>query len=595
VYISPGETVTLDVERIGGSTPFTYTWRCLDQTGAAAGTFATGSTGPGTAVQTAAGAATNTWTAPGGAATGSYRIAVTATDARGRSFTDSVIITATHTFTLLLSAAPVHVRPGGEIRLLADRVGGRPPFALEWLCLNEADTPAGTFSDGATGPGRATQSVADDTTNVWTAPAAAPGTLGTYRFRVTATDANGATTINYLQAVVLSPLSLNLSTNRAVVPPGTAISLTAAPTGGEAPYAYDWRATNASGNLAGAFTAGAAGTGLAYQDDQAGNAVNGWSIAGEGSYTITCTVTDHVGQTFTHSAAITIAADDYLSLDLAAGRLSIAPGETITLYANRTGGTANFTYSWWAYDENGLAAGTFAATSQPNMPNNTTNTWTAPSNGEMDGGYRITCLVTDALGRTSAATIVVTIRTLLLENVFLAPVAATTNSVINNRVLTPGQVNGPDPGLQLTSGWTDPVHPRNLLITVTDGNNTIQTGKIRITGYNARWYDQSEIITVAPSSGGGSTNVGTVPFIGITRIDLYDFDFADGGDRIDIGVGNKFGLSGLLHTPSDVRVVLENATVSTSYTLDLTAGRQGITFGNNPNGARDYTVRFHTH
>ncbi len=595
-YLAPGEAVGLNVDRTGGSTPFTYSWRCLDQNGAAAGSFTTGATGIGTAVQTAADDAANIWTAPGGGGIGSYRIAVTATDARGRSFTDSVIITVTHTFTLLLSATPIHVQPGGAIELFADRIGGTPPFALEWLCLNEADAPAGTFTDGAIGPGRATQSVGDDVANVWTAPPAATGTLGTYRFRVTATDANGATTIDYLQAVVLSPLSLNLTTNRAFVPPAVAITFDAAPTGGEAPYAYAWRATDANGNLAGTFTTGPTGTGLASQANQAGNAANGWSVGSEGSYTIICTVTDHVGQTFTHSAAVTVAGDNLFSLDLACDKLSIAPGETINLYADRTGGTANFTYAWSSLYESGLPAGVFGAVNQANLPDDSTNTWTAPAtSGEVDGGYRISCLVTDALGRTCIDTIVVTIRTVLLEDIFTAPTAATTNSVINNRVLTPGLANGSDPGQQVTSGWTDPVHPRNLVITVTDGNNTIQSGRIRITGYNARWYTQSEIINVAASSGGGSTNVGTVPFIRIIRIDLYDFDMADGGDRIDIGVGNKFGLSGLLHLDSDVRFVLEGATVSTTYTLDLAAGRQGITFASAPNGARNYTVRFHTH
>jgi hypothetical protein len=189
----------------------------------------------------------------------------------------------------------------------------------------------------------------------------------------------------------------------------------------------------------------------------------------------------------------------------------------------------------------------------------------------------------------------VTIRTIVVEDTFTNPPAADTNSVLNNQVLNQVLANAPDPGQQITAGLTDPADPRNLVITVTDGNNTILSGKIRVTGINALWQDQSELINISASAGGGSVNTGSVPFISITSLNVYDFNMVDGGDRIDIGVGKKFGLSGILHLATDIRMVLEGGVVSTTYTLDLTTGQQGITFANDPNGARTYIVRFHTH
>ena len=84
----------------------------------------------------------------------------------------------------------------------------------------------------------------------------------------------------------------------------------------------------------------------------------------------------------------------------------------------------------------------------------------------------------------------------------------------------------------------------------------------------------------------------------VTQINLYGLtgDVEDfGADKVSLGVGTKFGLTGILTAASDVVYVNDSGTVMISgYTVDAATGQQGITFVNAPNGARDYIVVFLT-
>ena len=97
-----------------------------------------------------------------------------------------------------------------------------------------------------------------------------------------------------------------------------------------------------------------------------------------GSYTIAVTVTDNTGQTFADSVGVVISSLSVFSLDVTADKLVVWPGEAVNLVGDRTGGTANFNYSWSALNEAGATAGTLTATSQNGLTNDTTNIWTAP-------------------------------------------------------------------------------------------------------------------------------------------------------------------------------------------------------------------------
>ena len=589
---APGTATTVTADRSGGETTFSFVWNATDSSGAAAGSFATGSTGVGAATQAGeADDAANSWTAPAAAAgvTGSYTITCVATDALGSTYTDStaIVVGADDILALDIAVDKVSVAPGGVVNLTVDQTGGATPFAYAYTAVNESNAAAGTL-------GAASQSgVAGNSTNTWTAPAAAAGTLGTYRIQVTATDAVGDTFTDSVQVNVESPLSLDLTANDTFTAPSTAIVFSANVSGGETPYSYTWLARNSAGTDIGTWQTGAGAAGHATQNGEAGDTANAWSTTTEGRYTVTCTVTDNTGQSFTDSLPVVYTSQDVYSLDVRSDKLTVAPGELVNLTGDQTGGIANYTYAWSALNEAGAAAGTLGSTNQAGIAADTTNTWTAPTGNGVEGSYRIICTVTDASGRTFTDSMLLDVTSLALQNVFLAPAATATNNVLGGTALNVWAGTA-DPGQQITAGLTNPVYPRNVILTISDADNSITGGTARVTGLDARGLAISEVISIAASAGTSSTNTGVVPFATVTRVDLFAFTGADAGaDQVSVGTGVKFGLSGVLTAAGDIVYVIEGTTTLTAgYSVDATAGQQGITFTNAPNTARNYTVVF---
>jgi len=244
-------------------------------------------------------------------------------------------------------------------------------------------------------------------------------------------------------------------------------------------------------------------------------------------------------------------------------------------------------------DESGAPAGILGAANQNGLAGDATNTWTAPAD---DGTYRITCTVTDFHGRRAADTALVRVSSLAVQNLFLAPLA---NSVILPEQALTWTALGADPGNQFVAaqGLINPAHPRNVVVTIRDGDDSISGGFVRVTGLDARGFPQSEVITIPGTLGTISTTAGVKPFATVHQVDAFGFtgtiNIFGQVDTIEIGVGDKFGLTGLLRVADDVPYVYEGGTVYTSgFLLDLTPGQQGIRFVTPPDGLRNYSVIF---
>ncbi|MFQ5806120.1 MAG: hypothetical protein ACE5I3_06700 [Phycisphaerae bacterium] len=579
-----GETALLTVTTVGGVEPIGYAWTVTDPDGA-------------TDNERLNSTSTPTVTFTSSATQGTYRVRCTVSDAAGNRFTDSVQLTVTDSFSLDVAAAVTQVPPGGTVNLFADRTGGAANFTYAWSCVDDTGTPVGSFATGATGSGAAKQIAADDVTNAWTAPPAGSGSSGTYRVQVTLTDALGNMATDTASIVVQSPLSLNVTADNTFVAPTAVVTLLADQSGGETPYTYTWLAEDNTGANAGTFTTGAGGIGTATQTDEAGDASNGWSVASEGVYTITCTVMDHAGQTFTDSVPVIVTTQQAFWLDVTVDKVVVGPGEVINLVADQTGGIPDFDYAWSALNEAGAAAGTFGAANQNGVAGDTANTWTAPSAAGAEGTYRIRCTVTDAQGRTSTATVMVEVGTLILQNTFLAPAAADTTSVLGATAIElAAEVGGA--GQEITVGLNDLPDPRNLVVHIVDTNDGILTGTARVTGLDARGTPQVEIIPLTGSGFQYASGTGVAPFAAVTKIELYDLTevtiWPPGNiDEVSVGVGDKFGLTNLLNAANDVLYTREGGSVITSgFTVDIGDGQQGITFSTAPDGVRDYIVVF---
>jgi hypothetical protein len=486
--------------------------------------------------------------------------------------------------TIDLSADRLTLAPGGgsgnQASLSADARGGRAPLTVSWSVVAPDGQVDDTFLETEGSPPSA-----DSFDVTFTST----GVVGTFVVRCTVVDTDGVSAGDSLRLIVRSRLSLDVTADRVFVPPlsaGTPILVTATPLGGEGPYDYVWSATG--GTLMDA----------AVQTALNGQATNRWWTSTTGSYTISGTVTDSAGQSFKDSVTIAVATTEVLGLDVTAQKNVVYAGEVVNLAADRTGGTANFSYTWSTLNESDAAAGTLGAVNQNNLSDDTTNTWTAPTGSGAEGTHRIRCIVTDALSASATDTVFIEVITLSVQNVFLAPAVQDTVSVLAVIDIDgAAEIPTPDPGHQIfpADGLTNPAYPRNVRIVIVDIGtpDSISGGTARVIGLDARGQPQSETISIAASNFGGSINTGIVPFATVTEVDLFSFNGADSSDQVEIGVGNKFGLTGVLDSAGDVLYVKEGSTVLTSgYTVDITSGQQGITFSSAPNGATDYTVVF---
>ncbi len=561
---------TLIATPIGGKEPYLYDWDVVGPEGQPADEFLNDATLRSPVFES-------------GEVSGYFLARCTVTDADGNVMIGSTVVVVGQQLTVDLIADRLMVVPGGgagsQASLSADVRGGRTPLTITWsITAPDGQIDNAQLDIEGIAPDAGTFDVTFTSTEV----------VGTFVVRCVVVDADGVSAGDSLRLSVRSPLSLDVTADRIFVPPLTAnspITVTAAPLGGESPYDYAWSATG--GTLVDA----------AVQTALTGQATNRWWASTPATYTISCTATDSAGQSVKHSVTIVVDATEPLGLDVTAQAAVVYAGGVVTLFADRTAGSPNFTYTWDVLDESGGTAGTLGLVTQTGVADDTTNTWTAPTGSAAQGVYRIRCTVVDALGVSATDTVSIEVSTLSVQNVFLAPAAADTGSVLAAIfIASTAEAPNPDPGHQIfpADGLTNPIHPRGVVVAIVDANNSIAGGTARVTGLDARGQTQSEIITIAASAGGFSLNAGIVPFATVTEVNLFSFSGITAfTDLVAIGVGDKFGLTGILDSVSDILYVKEGTTVRTAdYTVDATAGQQGITFAAAPNGATDYTVVF---
>jgi hypothetical protein len=299
--ITQGQTITLSATTAsGGTSPYSYQWLAK----APSATTFTPIIGATTTTYSLTTSTTTT--------TGLWSFTLLTTDARGATaYSNTITSTVTATSTPSLTAPNIHasattINQSQASTLTTDPVtGGKTPYSYRWL---EKSPDSTTYSP-----------ISGANSNLFTFSTSNSTTIGTYSFELQVTDSLGATaTSSAIVVTVNSPsyvaLSVFVSPINAILGLGQAQILSATPSGGIAPFAFQW-----------------------YQ--------NGTIVAGDTTSTFTFTptktgttafyvqLTDSLGKTATSNIATVTVNAQLTSPTLNASQLIIDQGQSVTLTA----------------------------------------------------------------------------------------------------------------------------------------------------------------------------------------------------------------------------------------------------------------------
>lgn len=214
------------------------------------------------------------------------------TDARGLTASDSLLITVLPP--LAASAGEDQfVAPAQPFRLTGGASGGTPPYSFNWAPAAGLGQSGAAVVDGA---------VQDSTV-----------------YTLTVTDANGKTASDTVVITVIKPLAVELGDDRFVTAGGFVL-IDPQISGGGGPFGVVWlpAPTQRDGNRA--------------------------VIYPKGNERYTVTITDSQGQQA--SDAVTVFVVNPLAVAASASAAETAPGGSVTLAADVTGGQPPFTFDW---------------------------------------------------------------------------------------------------------------------------------------------------------------------------------------------------------------------------------------------------------
>lgn len=137
------------------------------------------------------------------------------------------------------------------------------------------------------------------------------------------------------------------------------------------------------------------------------------------------------------------------------------------------------------------------------------------------------------------------------SNLFMNCLAASTTYVH-------AAITGTGAEQEITTGITNPDIPRNISIT----NSANSTGNVTIEGINAKGNSVSENITIVT----GGTAYGNVAFVTVSKIIIPAT--VVNPDTIEIGIGDKLGLSNIVYETGDVyKVKVNNADTTGQFNM----------------------------
>jgi len=618
--LTVSSAVTLQTVRAGGASDitsgaddsFTYTWQAFDSVGAPVAVTvlpenASLDTNPATLD-----ANLIDWRINGLAAPGVFRLDCTVVDRVGNATTSSVVISVTDGLSLTVGSNLTEMGSGTPFSLRTIRSGGSAGsagFTYSFLVLDSGGNDVTAASGLATAP-------SNSVTSTWPVNGMSSDV---YQFFVSVRDGDETLATASTMIVVLSDLGLSVEPVAAEIGTGQAFSVRTTRIGGRANFNYSFTVIDSSN----AVMTGA--TGLADTINNGANIV--WNVNGlpADTYRFHVTVTDGQGRQSLGSTSVLVG--DVLSLNLVADAPLAAPGIPVRFRAQARGGTGPYVFSFSGFDGEGDPAGTFSGVS---IVGNTGIATYVTSASDAAGGYRVRASVTDARSHTAGAVTSLFVTSdpdVVTSARILNPPAAQLNLTVANGAFENGPDgdgirfntigNTPDDFAHFVPETLDPAieFARNLTVRVLDNDGSgLAVASISFIGVNQRGEVVTDVLFNPPTDGSTVATL-TTPF---KRLDCVTIDYtgADPQDRLEIGIGDRFGVARPFPTVSEAAADRSFSIVATGTNLDtnpenatfvdpaannavfntvfaLFPDRQSIQFpGSTPNGTNDYIVQF---
>ncbi len=427
--IDIGQSITLTASPSAGTTPYAYQW--YSATSCPSGNLISGATG------------STLVTSPTSTTTYSYRVTDSSQGSPAAS-TCSAGIVVTVSPSLVAGAitpASPTIDNGQSITLASAASGGTTPYSYQWFTGGACTTltPAAASSSYTASPASAT----------------------TYSYRVTdsanspvsvCSSGNTVTVNSALIAGAITPPAPKINS-------GQTITLTASPSAGTSPYTYQWF-SGSSGTCSSDTTL--LGTSITQ--------ITSPTASTYYCYTVTDSAVTHASQS---------SATDLVTVDptLVAGIITppnpaIDSGQSVTLTANPSGGTAPYSYQWYS--------GTSPSCSSDTAPLGTSSTQTVSSSSSAYYCYKVTDSSSgNPASSASSSTDLVTV------NAALAIPSLTLASPIDSGQST-----------SIAVSWSGGTSPYAVTLYVSSSSNTC-TGLVQVE-QNTGVSDATTSFTVSP-------------------------------------------------------------------------------------------------